>query len=170
MADHDHNEKTGSEAKGKVLELLKSAHIGMLVTRHADGTMNGRPMGTNHAEFDGVLWYLTSLSSEMVKDIETVADVCVTYGDPSKQNYVSITGEASVVRDRAAIKAHWFEAARTWFPKGEDDPDLGVLRIDVTKASYWDAPSSTMIYAYGYVKSLVTGKPPKGGEQGTATY
>jgi general stress protein 26 len=153
-----------------VLSLLKDANIGMMVTRHVGGEMHARPMGTNHAEFDGVLWYLTSLSSEKIEDIETLADVVVTYADPARNHYVSITGEASVIRDRAKVKEHWFEAARTWFPDGPDDPDVGLIRVDVTKATYWDAPSSTMIYAYGYVKSLVTGKPPKGGEEGIARY
>src|SRR3546814_4736602 len=51
-----------------------------------------------------------------------------------------------------------------WFPKGLDDPDLALLRVAVEKAEYWDSPSAAMTYLYGYAKSRLTGRPPKGGE------
>jgi general stress protein 26 len=39
---------------------------------------------------------------------------------------------------------------RTWFPKGNADPDIAVIKVSVSQAEYWDAPSSTMVYLYGY--------------------
>src|SRR3546814_13149145 len=57
----------------------------------------------------------------------------------------------------------WSEAVRVWFPKGLDDLDLALLRVTVEKAEYWDSPSATMTYFYGYAKSRLTGKPPDGG-------
>ena len=52
---------------------------------------------------------------------------------------------------------------RTWFPKGQDDPDIALLEVRVEMAEYWDAPSSAMVHAYGYVKAVTTGKPPHPG-------
>jgi hypothetical protein len=45
-----------------------------------------------------------------------------------------------------------------WFPNGIDDPTMGLLRIEVEKAEYWDSPSSTMVHLVGFVKAITTGK------------
>lgn len=164
-------EQRGADAREKVLELLKDMRVGMLATRHDSGLMHARPMSTNLAEFHGEIWYLTSARSEKVADIERHAEVLVTYADPRKDHYVSVTGKATVVRDRAKLHELWTEIARVWFPKGEDDPDLCAIRVDVDSVEYWDVGSSTMLIAYGYVKALLTGKQPEQkGETGRATY
>jgi general stress protein 26 len=162
--------RTDQDAKDKVLELLKDARIAMMATRGETGAMHARPMGTNHAEFDGDLYFLTQLSSEKVHEIERDPEVLLTYSDPSEQNYVSLSGKGQVLRDRATIEKNWFEAARSWFPEGKDDPDLGVIKVSVDLAEYWDSPSSTVLYVYGYLKAAATGKPPKAGENETVSF
>jgi general stress protein 26 len=157
-------------AKEKVFELIKDARIAMMATRGQYGTMHARPMATNHTEFGGDLWFLTDIGSEKVHDLERDDEVLLTYADTSAQNYVSITGRGVVVRDRAVLKGLWYEAARTWFPKGVDDPSLAAIRVTVEMAEYWDSPSSTMVYIYGYAKALATGKRPDPGENATVRF
>jgi hypothetical protein len=52
----------------------------------------------------------------------------------------------------------------TWFPQGPDDPEVALLKVSVDQAEYWDSPSSTMVYAYGYVKAKLTGQSPDPGD------
>lgn len=154
-------QRTDQAAKEKLVELIKGVGIAMLTTRHGDGSMHSRPMATIEAEFDGHLFFFTDRQAELVNDIEATPDVNVSYADESKQNYVSVTGKASVSQDRARIKELWTEGARVWYPKGAEDPDLTLITVEVNHAEYWDAPSSTMLHAYGYVKALATGKRPE---------
>ncbi len=99
--------RTNAEAKQKVLDLLKDTRVGMMATRHDDGTMHSRPMATNHQEFDGYLWYLTDIGSEKVSDIGRHNEVLISYADTDKNDYVSVTGRASTVTDRNQIKKIW---------------------------------------------------------------
>jgi general stress protein 26 len=55
---------------------------------------------------------------------------------------VSITGRGTVVRDRAKAKELWTELHRAWFPDGLDDPNLALLRVDVTTPSSGTAPAA----------------------------
>jgi general stress protein 26 len=67
-------------------------------------------------------------------------------------------------------KALWTEGARVWFPKGAEDPDMGLIAVTMTGAEYWDAPNSTMLHAYGYLKAVTTGQQPEGGENAKVNF
>ena len=162
--------RTDQAAKEKVFDLISGSRIAMMATRGDYGSMHARPMGVNHTDFDGVLWFLTDIRSEKVHDLGRDNQLRITYTDTDKQHYVSITGQGEIVRDPAQLKELWFEAARTWFPEGLDDPNLAAIKVTVQMAEYWDSPSSTMVYAYGYLKALTTGKRPDPGENATVRF
>ena len=147
----------------KLWELIKSIEFAMLVTEDGD-MLRSRPMATSQKEFDGTLWFFTRASAHKVTEVAQDERVNLSYAHPGKQDYVSISGRARLVRDRASIAEHWSAATKVWFPKGQDDPDLALLAVTVQQAEYWDAPSSTMVHAYGYVKSVLTGQAPSPGE------
>ena len=90
--------------------------------------------------------------------------VNVSFADPKDQRYVSISGTAELVRDRGKIEELWKPEFKIWFPKGTDDPDIALLRINLKKAEYWDSPSSTISYALKFATSIITGKQPEFGE------
>ena len=155
-------ESNHTEATQKMWEMMKDISFAMLTTED-DDNLRARPMVAAQSGFDGTLWFFTRASSHKVSEVEHDQRVGVTYADPSKQDYVSLSGHARLVRDKAAIDEHWGESMRTWFPKGKDDPEIALLKVDVTMAEYWDAPNSTMVHAYGYLKAVVTGEPPHPG-------
>ena len=150
------------EIRQKLWSMMKEIEIAMLTTED-DGYLRARPMAASQSEFDGTLWFFTRASSHKVDEVNAEHRVGVTFANVSKQDYVSFSGQASLVTDRASIDKHWMESLRTWFPNGKDDPDIGLLKVAVEAAEYWDAPNSTMLHAYGYVKAVVTGKSPDPG-------
>ena len=160
---------TQDDAKQKLWSLMKDIRFAMLTTDDG-GHLRARPMAASQSGFDGTLWFFTRASSHKVAEVGADHRVGVTYSDPSSQNYVSLSGTARLVQNKPSIEAHWSEALRTWFPKGKDDPDVALLKVDVTAAEYWDAPNSAMVHAYGYVKAVVTGEPPHPGENEKITF
>ena len=151
------------EQTQKLWDMIQSIQTAML-TSEDGGVLRSRPMVAAQKEFEGVLWFFTRASAHKVSEVASENRVNVSYSDSHKQNYVSLSGTTAIVTEPSVIKAHWSEAMRTWFPKGSDDPDIALLRVDVSQAEYWDAPSSTMVYLYGYVKAVATGESPKPGE------
>jgi len=113
---------------------------------------------------DGDLWFFTNVSSHKVSEIENSPKVNLSFADPDNQRYISITGEAQLVRDRQKIEELWRPEFKIWFPKGKDDPEIALLRIKLRKGEYWDNPSSTIGFALSFVSSLVTGKQPDMGQ------
>ena len=149
-------------AREKVWSMIRDTRVAML-TSEDNGSLRSRPMVAAQTEFDGHLWFFTRAGSRKVAEVEQEEHVCVSYADPKQENYVSLSGTAHLVRDRAAIDQHWGESVRVWFPKGKDDPEIAMLRVDVDHGEYWDAPSSAMLHLYGYVKARMTGEAPHPG-------
>lgn len=145
----------------KLGKLIKDVKIAMMTTIDRDGTLRSRPMATQKTEFDGTLWFFTHASSPKVEEVEESQHVNLSYAAPDSNTYVSVTGNATLVRDQTKAKDLWNPILKAWFPKGLEDPDLALLHVVVEKAEYWDSPSSTMVQIAGFVKALATGKAYK---------
>ena len=156
---------THSEQVQKLGKLIKGIEIAMLTTALPDGTLRSRPMATQRADFDGTLWFFCDDDSAKAHEVEQDRHVNVSYADPSGNRYVSVSGVANVSRDKAKIKELWTPDVKAWFPKGPDEePHIALLKVDVSQAEYWDAPSNTMVRMVGFVKALATGKRYEPGE------
>ena len=154
----------------KLYDLIADVKIAMMTTVDADGTMHARPMYSQEADEHGDLWFFTKLASPKLAEISRDNEVNLAYSHPSKQHYVSVSGRASVVQDAQKAEELWSEGLRTWFPKGSDDPRIALIKVDVDMAEYWDSPSSTMVYAYGYLKAITTGERPNPGENASVRF
>lgn len=153
---------TNDEAgRQKVLDLIKDIRVALLVTSDADGRLRGRPMSAMSRDANGVLWFASREATAKLDEIARHPNVLLAYAEPKDQNYVSVSGRAQVVRDPAKVRELWSEPARVWFPKGPDDPDIALIRVEIDSAEYWDAPSSAWVYAMGYAKARLTGEAPK---------
>ncbi len=140
----------------KLAELIGHARIAMLTTAEPDGAMRSRPLATVQMDDEGTLWFFTSVSSPKMQEIALHSEVNLSYSDPDRQDYVSVSGTAQVVRDREKMRALWTEWVQPWFPRGLDDPDLVLLRVRVSEAEYWDAPASGVQRLYGLAKAIAT--------------
>jgi general stress protein 26 len=156
--------RTAAENIDKVGKLIKGIKVAMLTTACPDGSLRSRPMATLDRPFDGTLWFFTQADAPKVEEVRRHEQVNVSYASPEEQNYVSVSGRASVVPGRDRVKEFWSPVLRAWFPDGPDDPQLALLRVEVDRAEYWDAPSSTWVHLSGFVKALATGTPYRPGE------
>ena len=158
------NQPSDAEAREKVWDMIKEVRVATLVTQSPQG-LRARPMVAAKREtFQNELWFFTPADSDKVQEIQANEQVCLSYSEPSDQNYVSISGTADISHDRKLIHELWSEPMRTWFPQGPDDSNIALIRVSADAAEYWDAPSSAFVYAYGYVKARLTGKSPNPGE------
>ena len=143
----------------KLNELIKDINFAMLTTVDENGRLRSRPMATQKAEFDGDVYFFTQEHSPKMNEIDKEHNVCVAYANPGKQHYVSMSGKANIITDRAKMEELWTPELTAWFPQGLDDPEIALLKIEVEQAEYWDSPNSTAVYLYALAKATVTGQP-----------
>lgn len=146
------------QAIATLREVIKDINVAMLVTETADGSLRSRPMVTQKTDAGGELWFFSDVDSAKVFEIESERHVNVTYADPSHDKFVSVSGVASLLNDRAKMRELWNPAAKAWFPGGADDPRLTLIRVRPTAAEYWDTPSGRLINIAGWVKAVTSGE------------
>jgi general stress protein 26 len=159
------NKLSNEEKRERLSELMAGFSTAMLVTRTDDGGMRARPLSIADKRDDGALYFSTAVESPKVHELQADAHVNVVMQDGRR--FVSLSGIARVVQDRALVEALWTESWKIWFPKGKDDPSLCLLVVEPLEAAYWDASGTQGVrYAFEMAKAYVTGKsPPSDGDE-----
>ncbi|MGH6609319.1 MAG: pyridoxamine 5'-phosphate oxidase family protein [Burkholderiaceae bacterium] len=141
-------------------DLLKDFDTAMLVTRSTEGHMHARPMAVAELRADADAYFVTGIDSPKVEEIQANPDVTLVF--QSSNQFASVCGRASVVRDPALIDRLWKEAWKVWFPKGKTDPSIALLKFDAQHGEYWDnAGAQGLKYAFEAAKAYVKGETPK---------
>jgi len=145
-------------------DLLKDFDTAMLITRSSDGEMHGRPMAVAELRADADAYFVTSIDSPKMAEINANPGVTLTF--QSSNQFASLSGRASIVRNQALIDRLWKKAWKVWFPKGETDPTIALLKFDAQHGEYWDnAGAQGLKYAFEAVKAYATGETPKADEK-----
>ena len=154
---------SSEEGIAKIAELIKNIQMAMLTTVGTDGPLHSRPMATQKKPFDGELLFLTADDTGKVYEIKKDAEVALTYVDP-KHTFLALSGRASISNDRTLIRELWNPSYKAWFPGGENDPTIRVLRVAVEHAEYWEAPSNAVVRNAKILARAVTGGKTAVGE------
>lgn len=152
------------EVYQKLRELVHDIDIAMVTTVSPEGALRSRPMGTREFTTDGEIWFFTADDSVKAGDLAAEQAVNLSYADPRKQRFVSVTGNAEIIHDRERARELWHPFVKAWFPGGLDDPHLALLRVRVETAEYWNTEESRMVQLIELTKSVATGRAPDLGE------
>jgi len=155
----DHKVKEArTEAWRDLQKMILDVEISMLTTVTSEDCLSSRPMMTQEADDDGVLWFFTHEHHAKAKELADDPRVNVSYSKIEAQKYVSVSGLAELVHDEVKKKKLWKPVYKAWFPDGVDDPHLALLKVYIEKAEYWDTSSSKWLELAGFAKALLTGK------------
>ena len=147
-----------NDERDRLYKLLSKFDNAMLVTRGAAGKLNARPMAIAHLSPGADAFFVTSLQSHKVAEIEADPRVMVTF--QSGGAYAALEGTARVVHDRRLVEQYWTDAWSIWFPDGRDDPDICVIAVLADEGEFWDRAGVEGIrFAFQAIKAAVTGKP-----------
>lgn len=143
-------------------KLIKDIRLGMLTHRHSNGMLHAHPLTTQNRSIDehNELYFFVNKSGELYERLLTDGEVNVSYANPDKDSYVSLSGQARFVDNVALKRELWNVMAKAWFPDGPTDANLALLSVRVRHAEYWDVHESQMVQLFKMAKAAITGEPP----------
>lgn len=148
-------------------DLVQEIEVAMLTTRRTDGLLVSRPMATQARAAGADLWFVTAKGSPKLDEIQQSPDVNLSYYKDRTREWISVSGTARIVHDRARIHELYRPDWRAWFEDkggqengGPDDPRLVLIGVDIRMAHYLEVNKPQAVVLFELVKGMITGKQP----------
>lgn len=149
-------------------DLIKDIRVAMLVTVSTGNVIHSAPLINQGLDAEGNLWFLVSKNSQKVQDIGFNSHVNLTFASSGK--YVSAPGTAEFVNDDFdKVLQLWTKSYETWFPKGPNDPNIQLLKVEIETIEYWEGHSYPVSKILEFVKKTTRSRNIKTSEHGEIT-
>ena len=171
-ADRNRGEAPLEKKLEDLYGLIEGIEIAMFTTRRSDGHLVSRPMATQTQAEGTDLWFVTDIDTHKLDELEFDSHVNLAYYRDRTREWVSVSGTASVVQDRRAIRELYRPDWKAWFGDqggerdgGPDDPRIALILVDVHSVTYLKVDKPRPVVLFEVAKAMATGTPPKIGEQ-----
>jgi general stress protein 26 len=139
----------------RVWDMMKSITICFLSTRDGE-EIRARPMSAYVRREENAVYFLADARQHKDEEIQQNPNVSLAFA--KGQDYVAVTGRASVSNDRAKIKQLFGPEAKAYWDS-PDDPNIRILKVTPHDAEYWDNPGK-VVSTVKMAVAAVTGERP----------
>ncbi|HYC91333.1 MAG TPA: pyridoxamine 5'-phosphate oxidase family protein [Thermoanaerobaculia bacterium] len=155
----------------QLYDLIDDIETAMFTTRRPDGRLVSRPMAVQKRAAGADVWFVTMRGSHKLEEIAHDPQVNLAFFKDRTKEWVSVSGRARAVDDRAKIRELYQPDWRAWFGDegGEqdgtpDDPRMVLIGVDVEMAMFLELNKPQPVVLFEVVKGMITGKKPDLGE------
>jgi general stress protein 26 len=152
-------------------DLINDIEIAMMTTRRADGHLESRAMANQKRATGADLWFVTADDTAKVRDLESDPHLNLAYYKDATREWISVSGVATISRDRAKIRELYAEDWRAWFAdEGDprhgtaDDPRIVLIGVTIHAAVFLEVNKPKPLVLYELAKGWLTGTKPEVGE------
>jgi general stress protein 26 len=116
---------------------MRQLDICMMVTQSGRGILSSRPMSNNgDVKYDGSSYFFTFEGSQKIKDIEASPQINLNF-EGKNDLYLSITGKAKLIRNKAMFAEHWVDSLQQWFKEGIETKGMVLIHVKGEQLHYW---------------------------------
>ncbi len=155
------------EGIAKLKELAEDINTCMFCTRIDRMPLETRPMATREVDDEGNFWFISSADSHKNIEIKDNDEVQLIYAKNSDSHFLSVYGNATILKDQQKIDELWTKWADAWFEKGKRDPNVTLISVKPTQAYYWDTKDGKMVSLVKIAVAALSGKSDDGGIEGS---
>jgi general stress protein 26 len=156
---------------GKLYEHIDDVEIAMMTTRRIDGHLQSRAMATQKRAAGADLWFVTTDGTPKLADIQNDPHVNLAYYKDGTSEWVSVSGIATINRDRRKIHELYTTDWKPYFPEEgdprhgtKDDPRMVLIGVDVHGAVFLELNKPKAVVLFEIAKGWFTGSAPDVGE------
>jgi general stress protein 26 len=139
----------------RVWKLMESVRFCMFSTWNGS-ELRSRPMGAFVRRQEGMIYFFSDVRAHKDEEITRYPSVCLAFADAGAQKYVSVSGTAEIVSDRAKVEELWSIPTKLHW-NSPDDPNILLIKVTPRDAEYWDTPGN-VVSSFKVAFELATGK------------
>jgi general stress protein 26 len=155
----------------KFYTLIEDIEIAMMTTRRPDGHLESRAMANQKRVAGADLWFVTGDGTGKLRDLEFDPHINLAYYKDRTREWISVSGLATISRDRQKIRelyapdwSFWFEDNGDPRAGTPDDPRFVLIGVDIHAAVFLEVNKPAPMVLYEIAKGWVTGETPELGE------
>jgi general stress protein 26 len=157
--EENREDLTGKKAVERIRDVVKQTESCFFCTAvSAGGSGATRPMSVQEVDDDGTLWFLSAIDSHKNRELEKDPAVRLFFQGSEHAGFLTLTGTATVSRDRKRIKDLWKSVLKVWFTEGENDPRITVIGVRPTGGYYWDNKHGSAVAGIKMLVGAAIGK------------
>ena len=156
-----------SDDLNALYEMVDKLEVAMMTTRRQDGHLVSRAMANQKHAPGADLWFVCSEGTPKLAEISADPHVNLAYYKDRTREWISVSGLATISRDRATIKTLFAEDWRAWFPnEGDprhgtpDDPRMVLIGVKVHSAVFLEVNKPQPAVLFEIAKGWATGTMP----------
>ncbi|MBM1814318.1 pyridoxamine 5'-phosphate oxidase family protein [Pseudosulfitobacter pseudonitzschiae] len=155
-----------SELKETFWDRIGDINAGMLATP----SDRARPMShTLHDDDRTALWFITAHGTDIADAAKKGSAATYLVACQHNKLYATVEGALDVVTDPKTLDDLWSPVADAWFEGGQEDPDVCLVRMKLSKAEVW-ATDGGAKFLFEIAKANLTDAKPDMGDHGVVTF
>jgi general stress protein 26 len=155
----------------KLYDQIEDIEIAMMTTRRSDGHLQSRAMATQKRVPGADLWFVSLEGTPKLRDLEGDPHINLSYYKDRTREWISVSGLATITRERQKIHELYATDWKAWFPNEgdprhgtKDDPRMVLIGVDVHAAVFLEINKPQPVVLFEVIKGWVTGAAPDIGE------
>jgi general stress protein 26 len=155
----------------KFYQLVYDIDTAMMTTRRVDGHLRSRAMANQKRAAGADLWFVCREGTGKLADLAQDPHINLTYYKDGSREWVSVSGLATISRDRDKVRELYAEDWKLWFADEGDprhgtpeDPRMVLIGIQIHGAEFLEVNKPKPAILYELVKGWLTGTEPELGE------
>jgi general stress protein 26 len=157
--EHPGRDLVGPEAVERIRSSVRKSKTCFFCTAVSRGGSGAaRPMSVQEVDDEGNLWFLSAIDSHKNAELAEHGAVRLFFQGSEHSDFLYLTGQATVSRDRRRIDELWQPLVKTWFTQGKDDPRITVIKVEPTGGYYWDNKHGNAVAFVKIIAGSMLGK------------
>jgi general stress protein 26 len=163
MSNHTHDP---AELQDRLWKEIEKARYGMLglVGQTASPHQHFQPMTAFCERENGQIWFYSRTDTDLAKAAEQAGPAMFIIQAKDQGFQACVGGRLVQTFDAARIQQYWGPIVAAWYPEGQNDPRLTMLRLDLSDAQVWLSETNPLAFGFQIVKANMTGTEPDVGE------
>lgn len=154
---------SNTEVQDRLWKAIDANNTGMLGL--TGDNHHFQPMTAFVEKDANTLWFFTRKETDLAQSVANGAGSDAAFIFVDRKLQACIDGRLSLAHDKERIDRYWNAHVAAWYPDGKDDPQLTLLRLDVSDAAVWITEGGLLKYAFEVAKANVSNATPDVGER-----
>ena len=155
---------TTAELEDRLWKEIEKARYGMLGLVGRAPAQHFQPMTAFCERDNGQIWFFSRTDTDLAKAVEESGQAMFVVQSKDQGFQACVGGRLVQSFNAERIQVYWGPIVAAWYPEGQNDPRLTLLRFDVSDAQVWLSETNPLAFGLQIVRANMTGREPDVGE------